>query len=116
MIFRDPLFSEQRDRVLHLCDEIRARGLTLTFEAETRLDRLDVDLLDKLYDAGLRATSFGFASLDPVTLKKSGRRQIPQGHQREVIEHCQRKGIVTAAFYVFGFLQDDWHSDLGFQR
>ena len=49
MIFRDPLFTEQRDRVLELCDEIQRRGLTLTFEAETRLDRLDIELLDKLY-------------------------------------------------------------------
>jgi radical SAM superfamily enzyme YgiQ (UPF0313 family) len=110
VIFRDPLFSEQRDRVLELCDEIRARGLALTFEAETRLDRLDVNLLDRLYDAGFRAMSFGVESLDPATLRKSGRRPIPQTHQRQIIEHCRRKGIVTAAFYVLGFLQDDWNS------
>jgi radical SAM superfamily enzyme YgiQ (UPF0313 family) len=110
VIFRDPLFTEQRERVLELCDEIKARGLTLTFEAETRLDRLDTELLDRMYDAGFRAMSFGVESLDPATLKKSGRRPIPQGHQREVIEHCRKKGIVTAAFYVLGFLQDDWGS------
>jgi anaerobic magnesium-protoporphyrin IX monomethyl ester cyclase len=110
VIFRDPLFSEQRDRVVELCQEIQRRGLNLTFEAETRLDRLDVDLLDKLYGAGFRAMSFGVESLDPATLKKSGRRPIPQSHQREIIEHCRKLGIVTAAFYVLGFLQDDWNS------
>ncbi|HEY7292336.1 MAG TPA: radical SAM protein [Vicinamibacterales bacterium] len=110
VIFRDPLFTEQRDRVLELCDEIQARGLTFTFEAETRLDRLDVELLDKLYAAGFRAMSFGVESLDPTTLKKSGRRPIPQTHQRTIIDHCRKKGIVTAAFYVLGFLQDDWNS------
>jgi len=110
VIFRDPLFTEQRDRVIELCDEIQARGLTLTFEAETRLDRLDVELLDRLYAAGFRAMSFGVESLDPATLKKSGRRPIPQSHQREVIDHCRKLGIVTAAFYVLGFLQDDWNS------
>ena len=110
VIFRDPLFSEQRDRCLELCDEIAARGLTLTFEAETRLDRLDVDLLDRLYAAGLRAISFGVESLSPATLKKSGRRPIPEAHQRLIIDHCRRLGIVTAAFFVLGFLQDDWNS------
>jgi len=110
VIFRDPLFSEQRDRCLELCDEIRARGLTLTFEAETRLDRLDDDLIDTLREAGLRAMSFGVESTDPATLKKSGRRPIPQAHQRQIIDHCRRKGIVTAAFYVLGFLQDNWES------
>ncbi len=110
VIFRDPLFTEQRERVVELCDEITRRGLTLTFEAETRLDRLDVDLLDRLHAAGFRAMSFGVESLDPATLKKSGRRPIPQSHQREIIEHCRKLGIVTAAFYVLGFLQDDWNS------
>src|SRR5437588_437559 len=110
VIFRDPLFSEQRDRCVALCDEIKARGLTLTFEAETRLDRLDVELLDKLYAAGFRAMSFGVESLSPATLKKSGRRPIPEAHQRQIIDHCRKIGIVTAAFYVLGFLQDDWNS------
>ncbi len=110
VIFRDPLFTEKRERVLELCDEIKARGLNLTFEAETRLDRLDVPLLDRLHEAGFRAMSFGVESLDPATLKKSGRRPIPETPQREVIEHCRNRGIVTAAFYVLGFLQDDWNS------
>ncbi len=110
VIFRDPLFTEQRDRCLALCDEIRARGLALTFEAETRLDRLDTELVNTLHEAGLRAMSFGVESTDPATLKKSGRRPIPQAHQRTIIEHCRAKGIVTAAFYVLGFLQDDWQS------
>jgi radical SAM superfamily enzyme YgiQ (UPF0313 family) len=110
VIFRDPLFTEQRERVVELCDEIKRRGLNLTFEAETRLDRLDVDLLDRLHGAGFRAMSFGVESLDPATLKKSGRRPIPQSHQREIIERCRKLGIVTAAFYVLGFLQDDWNS------
>lgn len=110
IIFRDPLFTEQRDRVVELCDMIRSRGLNLTFEAETRLDRLDVDLLNTLYKAGFRAMSFGVESLDPKILKKSGRRPIPETHQREIIDHCRKLGIVTAAFYVLGFLQDDWNS------
>jgi len=110
VIFRDPLFSEQRERCLELCDEVAARGLKFTFEAETRLDRLDKELLNKLYAAGFRAMSFGVESLDPATLKKSGRRPIPQAHQREILQHCTRLGIVTAAFYVLGFLQDDWNS------
>jgi len=110
VIFRDPLFTEQRQRMLELCDGILARGLQLTFEAETRLDRLDLDLLDRLHEAGFRAMSFGVESLSPETLKKSGRRPIPEAHQRAIMEHCRKRGIVTAAFYVLGFLQDDWNS------
>ncbi|PYR76612.1 MAG: hypothetical protein DMF86_11810 [Acidobacteria bacterium] len=110
VIFRDPLFSQQRDRAMALADEIRARKLDLRFECETRLDRLDPELVDALHAAGLRAMSFGVESMDPHTLKRAGRRPTPEAHQRLIIDHCRARGIVTAAFYVLGFLQDDWNS------
>ena len=110
VIFRDPLFTQDRDRVVALARAIRAKGLKLRFECETRLDRLDAALLDELYLAGLRAISFGVESVSPDVLRKAGRRPIPEAHQRSIITHCRQIGIATAAFYVFGFLQDDWQS------
>jgi radical SAM superfamily enzyme YgiQ (UPF0313 family) len=110
VVFRDPLFSEDRNRCLALCDEIRARGLRLRFECETRLDRLDPELLQTLRQAGLAAISFGVETSSAETLKRSGRRPIPPDHQRRIIAECRKLGIVTAAFYVLGFLQDDWSS------
>jgi anaerobic magnesium-protoporphyrin IX monomethyl ester cyclase len=108
VVFRDPLFSEDRDRCLALCDEIRSRGLLLRFECETRLDRLDPELLQTLRSAGLAAISFGVETSSTETLKRSGRRPIPPSHQRQIMAECRKLGIVTAAFYVLGFLQDDW--------
>jgi radical SAM superfamily enzyme YgiQ (UPF0313 family) len=110
VIFRDPLFTQDRDRVMALADAIRTRHLDLRFECETRLDRLDTPLLDALHGAGLRAISFGVESVSPAILRKVGRRPIPEQHQRAIIAHCRRIGVATAAFYVFGFLQDDWQS------
>ena len=110
IIFRDPLFTESRERVLGLCEGIRSRGLDVTFECETRLDRLDPELLTLMHGAGLRAISFGVEAMSPAILKKVGRRPIPEAHQRLIVEHCRSLGIVTAAFYVLGFLEDDWHS------
>jgi anaerobic magnesium-protoporphyrin IX monomethyl ester cyclase len=110
IVFRDPLFSHDRDRVLELCDGIRSRQLPHTFECETRLDRLDVDLLGVMRAAGLRAMSFGVESVSPVTLKKVGRRPIPEAHQKDVLRRSRELGIVTAAFYVLGFAEDTWDS------
>ena len=110
IVFRDPLFSQDRDRVLELCDGIRSRRLPHTFECETRLDRLDVELLGVMRGAGLRAMSFGVESVAPTTLKKVGRRPIPEAHQREILRRARELGIVTAAFYVLGFAEDTWES------
>jgi anaerobic magnesium-protoporphyrin IX monomethyl ester cyclase len=106
IVFRDPLFSQDRDRVVALCDGIRARRLTHTFECETRLDRLDAELLTIMHAAGLRAMSFGVEAVSAATLKHVGRRPIPEAHQRAVLARCRELGIVTAAFYVLGFLDD----------
>jgi radical SAM superfamily enzyme YgiQ (UPF0313 family) len=110
VVFRDPLFTQDRDRVLALCEGILSRQLPHTFECETRLDRLDEELLTIMQRAGLRAMSFGVEAFSPATLKKVGRRPIPEAHQRAVLAHCQKLGIVTAAFYVLGFGEDTWDS------
>jgi radical SAM superfamily enzyme YgiQ (UPF0313 family) len=110
VVFRDPLFSQDRERCIELSDQILARGLRLHWECETRLDRLDDDLLTHMYAAGLRAITFGVESLSPDTLKKVGRRPIPEAQQRRVIETCKRLGIGTVGFYVFGFNTDTWES------
>ena len=93
-----------------LADEIRARNLDFRFECETRLDRLDPGLLATLRTVGLRAISFGVESVSLDILKRVGRRPTPEAHQRSVIDWCRQNGVVTAAFYVLGFLQDDWSS------
>jgi radical SAM superfamily enzyme YgiQ (UPF0313 family) len=110
VVFRDPLFTQQRERVLELCDGIASRELSHTFECETRLDRLDGELLAAMHRAGLRAMSFGVESVAAATLKKVGRRPIPEPHQREVLRRCRELGIVTAAFYVIGFADDTWET------
>lgn len=110
IIFRDSLFSENRERIVELCDQIRARGLSVSFECETRLDRVDGELLRLMQAAGLRTMSFGVESVSPEVLKRVGRRPIPPNHQRQVIEHCRELKIVTSAFFVLGFPTDDWQS------
>lgn len=110
VVFRDPLFSQDRRRVLAICDGMLSRGLKHTFECETRLDRLDEELLRAMHRAGLRAMSFGVESVAPMTLRKVGRRPIPEPHQKDVLRHCRELGIVTAAFYVIGFPGDNWES------
>jgi anaerobic magnesium-protoporphyrin IX monomethyl ester cyclase len=97
VVFRDPLFSQERDRVLELCDGIRTHRITHTFECETRLDRLDAQILEVMHGAGLRAMSFGVEAVSDTTLKHVGRRP--------------KLGIVTAAFYVLGF-QEDTHASI----
>jgi radical SAM superfamily enzyme YgiQ (UPF0313 family) len=106
VIFRDPLFSEERERSTAIAEGILRKNLKVRFECETRLDDLDKDLLDLLHRAGLRTITFGVESVDPATLKRVGRRPIPPEHQRAIVSYCRDKGITTEGFFVLGFLTD----------
>jgi radical SAM superfamily enzyme YgiQ (UPF0313 family) len=106
VVIRDPLYTLDRDRCLHIADEIRARGLDITYECETRMDDLDEGLIRAMHASGLREISFGVESPDPLVLKKVARRFIPHDHMRNMIKLCWELGITTTAFYVIGFLQD----------
>jgi hypothetical protein len=109
VIFRDPLFTEQRDRCLELCDEIQARGLNLTSRrrrgstgstpncSTSSTRRIPCDELRRRIARSRDAQEVGPAA-DSAGASARGPRPLP------------RKGIVTAGFYVLGFLQDDWNS------
>jgi len=103
LIFRDPLFTEERERSVAIAEEIIRKQLPVQFECETRLDDLDIDLLDLLSQAGLHTITFGVESVDPQTLKRVARRPIPQAHQKAIVQHCRELGVQTQGFYVFGF-------------
>lgn len=106
VVIRDPLYTLDRDRCLLISQRIRARGLKLTYECETRMDDLDEELIREMQSSGLRNINFGVESPDPVVLRKVARRFIPYEHMRRMIKLCWKLGVSTTAFYVIGFLQD----------
>ncbi len=110
VIFRDPLFTQDRERALALCDAIQSRGLQFRFECETRLDRIDEELLQQMQAAGLRVLKFGVESVSPDVLRRVGRRPIPEQRQRQVVQACRDLGIRTVGFYVLGLPDDTWDS------
>src|SRR5260370_41734616 len=85
IVIRDPLYTLDRDRCLRIAEEIRSRGLKLTYECETRMDDLDEPLIRAMHASGLRQISFGVESPDPMILKKVVRRFIPHEHMRNMI-------------------------------
>ena len=106
IVIRDPLYTLDRERCIRIAEGIRALGLKLTYECETRMDDLDEELIREMQASGLRAINFGVESPDPLVLRKVARRFIPYEHMRQMIKLCWRLGVTTTAFYVIGFLQD----------
>lgn len=106
ILFRDPLFTVNKQRVKDIASGITKNNLDFEWACETHFEYLDKELIDKLYDSGLRSINVGIESYNEDVLKKATRHYAEKKHQEEIISYCDKKGIKIAAFYILG-LPDD---------
>jgi radical SAM superfamily enzyme YgiQ (UPF0313 family) len=104
--FRDPNLTIDRERAREFAEALISRRLSVRWSMEARTDRLDTELIDLLYRAGLRSVEVGVESSDERTLKWNHRRAIPKDHQEQIIGHCHRRGIRVIANYTLGLPND----------
>jgi radical SAM superfamily enzyme YgiQ (UPF0313 family) len=106
ILFRDPMFSMQKKRVVAICDEIVRRGLRVTWKCETRMDCLDDETLASMAGAGCVGVNFGVESIDPEVQKGVHRKPILVDEFRAKVALCRKYNISTFAFFVVGLPGD----------
>ncbi len=106
IMFRDPCFSLNKKRAADIANEIIKRKIEIEWGCETRLDNLDVDLLNLLYKSGLRAIKVGIESSNPNILENQKRKPIEIEYQEKIIKFCDEIGIKVIAFYIIGLEND----------
>lgn len=106
MLFRDPIFTLDRERTNEIARGILERGYKIRWACETRLDRVDKELLKNMYSAGLRVMNVGIESADTNVVKKASRKPVEIEHQEEMVRYCDELGIRITAFYMFGMPDD----------
>jgi radical SAM superfamily enzyme YgiQ (UPF0313 family) len=102
VLFRDPTFSMDMKRVKDLCREILTRGLKLEFGIETRLDRMDDEMIDLLGEAGCRSAEFGVDPIEEHTRLNSRRKGIDPVRAAGRIRRMESAGIAAAGLFVIG--------------
>jgi radical SAM superfamily enzyme YgiQ (UPF0313 family) len=102
VLFRDPTFSLDMERIKTICRMILDRGIRIEFGIETRLDRMDEEMIDLLAKAGCRSAEFGVDPLDEETLKASKRKAIKPDRGALLIRRMEDGGIATAGLAVIG--------------
>lgn len=105
-LFRDPIFSVRRARTVELMEGMLSRGFNLRWACETRMDCLDVELLELMAQAGLRVVNVAIESSSDAVLKDVSRKAIPVEHQEEILRTCDRLGVRATVFYVLGLPED----------
>jgi radical SAM superfamily enzyme YgiQ (UPF0313 family) len=102
LLFRDPTFSLDIGRAKEIARGIRDLRLDLVWGIETRLDRLDDELIDLLAEAGCRSMTFGLDPLEDAVRKESHRKGYRPHVASAQIARMHDRGIAAAGLFVVG--------------
>lgn len=113
VVFRDPIFTTRKDRVMAICDGILREKLPLKWQCETAVKTLDPELIARMAQAGCTHISLGVESGNVEIQKKhcgskllDGRKELDLERCVEVFDACRRHGIETRAFCMVGFPEE----------
>jgi radical SAM superfamily enzyme YgiQ (UPF0313 family) len=107
ILFRDATFTLDMRRGRALADAIAAAGLGVQWAIETRLDRLDEELLGALAAAGCKTITFGIDPLEPDTCRASHRKAYLPDRAKRLIAEMDRLGIAATGLFVVGLPEQD---------
>ncbi len=105
-IFRDPVFSINKKYTVELCKKIIQKKLGIIFLIETHLKNLDDELLDLLYEAGLRVVYVGIESSSEEILSGIKRMTINNDDQYKIISKCKKRNIIVKSMFMIGSPED----------
>lgn len=111
LVFRDLVFTINRKKTIELCQNIRDEKLNISWMIETRLDKLDPELIDEMVAAGLKHINLGVESPSEKILKSVGRKPFALQQQENIISYLHKVGVSISAFYIIGFM-DDTHASI----
>lgn len=111
ILFRDPTFTLDMGRAKTLCRAIAAAKLPVQWGIETRLDRLDDELVDLLAAAGCAFVTVGLDPVDPNTRRASHRKGYGEDHAKAMLERLRRRKVASAGLFVVG-LPDQTEEEL----
>ncbi|MHB8066516.1 MAG: B12-binding domain-containing radical SAM protein [Desulfobaccales bacterium] len=106
IFIHDDTFTLNRDRVEAICQGLIQRRYDLVWEARTRLDLVDEELLNLMARAGCQRLSFGVESGSARVLE-SMRKAIQLDRAEKVFSWCRQAGIVTLADFMLGNLNEE---------
>lgn len=113
VVFRDPVFARDRDRVLALCQALARRKVRLAWECESRADDLDAELVRAMAKAGCTTVKLGLESADTGVLaavrrvRDTAAAEVYRGRALAAAQACASHGIALRVFLLTGLPHED---------
>jgi len=104
--FADDCFTLNRERLLSICDELVRRNIRIGWECLSRVDTVDLEVAERMKEAGCVRVFFGIESGNDSILKVM-RKQATVKQAAEAVNVFNRVGIQTGAFFILGYPGED---------
>jgi radical SAM superfamily enzyme YgiQ (UPF0313 family) len=116
ILFRDATFTMDRERTLRICDLILAAGLKVNWWCETRVDRLDAELMGRMREAGCAGMNIGVESGDPEVMETQAKIGLTMAKLRAVRDKARELGLKLHFLLMVGLPRETRMSALGTYR
>ena len=105
VMFYEDTLTLKKDHVREICNIMIERKLNIKWEAPTRVDCVDEDLLMLMKKAGCIRLRFGVESGDPRILEVMKRTTRLETVEK-VFKICDKIGIETFAYFIIGYYSE----------
>ena len=103
MAYVDPIFPISRREAVSFRDEVVKRGLQKkqVWTTETRVDLMDQETCEAMYESGCRRVMFGFETGDQETLNAI-KKDFKLQQAYEAVRLCKKVGMGVIGFFIVG--------------
>lgn len=105
IMFRDQVFTANRELVWHICEYILSRKINIAWRAATRVDFVDKELLTIMHRAGCYQLSFGFESNSQKSLDANNK-GITIEQSKQAAKWAKESEIEILGLFMFGLPGD----------
>jgi radical SAM superfamily enzyme YgiQ (UPF0313 family) len=98
--FLDELLVLSKERILSFCNMIKK--YRLEWDAQVRVDQLDKEILEAMYEAGCVSIALGIESASQKILDAMNKK-ITVDQIKETLNYCRETGILVKSFLIFGY-------------
>lgn len=106
----DENFTLNRKHAMAVCEAIIKQNYDISMWAYARVDTVDAELLNKMYEAGIHWVSYGFESGNRKVQGAIGKNQYSTARMKEIVDMTHNAGINIVANFMFGLPEDDRES------
>ncbi len=100
--FYDDAFTYDTERAIQLCEEIKRRKVGLPWDCQTRVDRINKEILQKMKDAGCELVSFGAESGCQKILDSVNKKTTTELNEKAV-KMAKSVGLSVAMSVIIGY-------------